>query len=215
MPHRLGPLLLPDCLLPALLYPRRRTASANSTATPRQSVPLRFLPPGSSSSPMCHAGAHRRAQIILPRRRWWRLSDSVCQGQVVMSCQASRLAPHARFYARTHYRIPVRKEDGRGEQPNHQPGVGGVVASRRATVPSAVAAFTICATRFAPRWQKPEFPEATMLDIMGHMSTAMLRRYSHIRQAAKVEAIEALEARSAFSVRAPKESPKVGEKPAS
>jgi hypothetical protein len=54
-----------------------------------------------------------------------------------------------------------------------------------------------------------------MLDIMGHMSTAMLRRYSHIRQAAKVEAIEALEARSAFSVRAPKESPKVGEKPAS
>ncbi|MBK5294114.1 MAG: tyrosine-type recombinase/integrase [Acidobacteriia bacterium] len=24
-------------------------------------------------------------------------------------------------------------------------------------------------------------PESTMLDIMGHMSTAMLRRYSHIR----------------------------------
>jgi integrase len=58
-------------------------------------------------------------------------------------------------------------------------------------------------------------PEATMLDIMGHMSTAMLRRYSHIRQAAKVEAIEALEARSAFSVGVPKESPKVSEKQAS
>lgn len=46
-----------------------------------------------------------------------------------------------------------------------------------------------------------------MLDIMGHMSTAMLRRYSHIRQAAKVEAVQALEARSAFSAEVPKESP--------
>jgi hypothetical protein len=52
-------------------------------------------------------------------------------------------------------------------------------------------------------------PEATMLDIMGHMSAAMLRRYSHIRKAAKIEAIEAVEARSAFSVVVPKESPKV------
>jgi len=48
-----------------------------------------------------------------------------------------------------------------------------------------------------------------MLDIMGHMGTAMLRRYSHIRQAAKVEAIQALEARSMFSLAVPKESPKV------
>lgn len=39
-----------------------------------------------------------------------------------------------------------------------------------------------------------------MLDIMGHMSTAMLRRYSHVRQAAKVEAIEALGARSVFPI---------------
>ncbi len=36
-------------------------------------------------------------------------------------------------------------------------------------------------------------PDSTMLDIMGHMSTSMLRRYSHIRQAAKREAIEAVE----------------------
>jgi integrase len=39
-------------------------------------------------------------------------------------------------------------------------------------------------------------PESTMLDIMGHMSTAMLRRYSHIRQVAKREAIEAIEKNS-------------------
>ncbi len=58
-------------------------------------------------------------------------------------------------------------------------------------------------------------PEATMLDIMGHMSTAMLRRYSHIRQAAKIEAMQALEARSAFSLTVPKESPKVSQKQAS
>lgn len=51
-------------------------------------------------------------------------------------------------------------------------------------------------------------PEATMLDIMGHMSTAMLRRYSHIRKAAKVEAMQAIEARSAFSIGVPKDSPK-------
>jgi integrase len=55
-------------------------------------------------------------------------------------------------------------------------------------------------------------PESTMLDIMGHMSTAMLRRYSHIRQAAKRDAMNAVELRSAlaFSVGVPKDSPKVG-----
>jgi hypothetical protein len=35
-----------------------------------------------------------------------------------------------------------------------------------------------------------------MLDIMGHVSTAMLRRYSHIRAKARREAIEAIESRS-------------------
>ncbi|MFN0166717.1 MAG: tyrosine-type recombinase/integrase [Bryobacteraceae bacterium] len=35
-------------------------------------------------------------------------------------------------------------------------------------------------------------PESTMLSLMGHMSRAMLERYSHIRMAAKREAVEAL-----------------------
>jgi hypothetical protein len=35
-------------------------------------------------------------------------------------------------------------------------------------------------------------PESTMLAIMGHMSRAMLERYSHIRMAAKREAVQAL-----------------------
>jgi integrase len=39
-------------------------------------------------------------------------------------------------------------------------------------------------------------PESTMLAIMGHMSRKMLERYSHIRMAAKREAVEALALRS-------------------
>ena len=35
-------------------------------------------------------------------------------------------------------------------------------------------------------------PESTMLALMGRMSRAMLERYSHIRMAAKREAVEAL-----------------------
>ena len=35
-------------------------------------------------------------------------------------------------------------------------------------------------------------PESTRLAIMGHMSRAMLERYSHIRMAAKREAVEFL-----------------------
>jgi len=35
-------------------------------------------------------------------------------------------------------------------------------------------------------------PESTMLALMGHMSRAMLERYSHIRIAAKREAVEAI-----------------------
>ena len=56
-------------------------------------------------------------------------------------------------------------------------------------------------------------PEAAMLDIMGHMSAKMLRRYSHIRQAAKIEATQAVEERSAFRVKPAKASAKVGENP--
>jgi integrase len=37
-------------------------------------------------------------------------------------------------------------------------------------------------------------PESTMLSLIGHMSRAMLERYSHIRMAAKREAVEALSA---------------------
>jgi integrase len=38
-------------------------------------------------------------------------------------------------------------------------------------------------------------PESTMLSLMGHMSRAMLERYSHIRMAAKREAVESLSMR--------------------
>jgi integrase len=58
-------------------------------------------------------------------------------------------------------------------------------------------------------------PESTMLAIMGHMSRAMLERYSHIRMAAKRDAVKALELPKTGprlvqnSVGVPKESPKV------
>ena len=35
-------------------------------------------------------------------------------------------------------------------------------------------------------------PETTMLALMGHTSRAMLERYSHVRMAAKRQAVEAL-----------------------
>jgi integrase len=56
-------------------------------------------------------------------------------------------------------------------------------------------------------------PESTMLAIMGHMSRAMLERYSHIRMKAKREAVEALSL-TPKSNGVPKESPKVEQKPA-
>jgi hypothetical protein len=52
-------------------------------------------------------------------------------------------------------------------------------------------------------------PEPTMLAIMGHMSRAMLERYSHIRRAAKVDAMAAVEARSALLGGVLQEVPKV------
>jgi hypothetical protein len=36
-------------------------------------------------------------------------------------------------------------------------------------------------------------PESTMLALMGHMSRAMLERYSHFRMKAKREAVKSLE----------------------
>ena len=49
-----------------------------------------------------------------------------------------------------------------------------------------------------------------MLDMMGHMGTAMLRRYSHIRAQARRDAIDALESRQ-LSNAVPKVSPTVSE----
>lgn len=52
-------------------------------------------------------------------------------------------------------------------------------------------------------------PESTMLALMGHMSRAMLERYSHIRMAAKRQAVEALTAgpRERVSDDAPTKAP--------
>ena len=53
--------------------------------------------------------------------------------------------------------------------------------------------------------------ESTMLSLMGHMSRAMLDRYSHIRLAAKRDAVEALNLtpKPPPSSEITKESPKV------
>jgi hypothetical protein len=48
-----------------------------------------------------------------------------------------------------------------------------------------------------------------MLDMMGHISPAMLKRYSHIRAKARREAIAAIEDGVLFGVR--QESPKVND----
>lgn len=45
---------------------------------------------------------------------------------------------------------------------------------------------------FCTRLAEAGVPESTMLALMGHMSRAMLERYSHIRMAAKREALEAI-----------------------
>jgi hypothetical protein len=51
-------------------------------------------------------------------------------------------------------------------------------------------------------------PQSTMLGIMGHVSAAMLRRYSHIRAQARRDAIDAVELRQ-FPIGVPKDFPKV------
>jgi integrase len=56
-------------------------------------------------------------------------------------------------------------------------------------------------------------PESTMLALVGHMSRAMLERYSHIRMAAKREAVEALALPKAVNaIGVPQDSPKVSRK---
>jgi integrase len=47
----------------------------------------------------------------------------------------------------------------------------------------------------ATKMAEAGIPESTMLSLMGHMSRAMLERYSHIRMAAKREAVESLSVR--------------------
>jgi integrase len=56
-------------------------------------------------------------------------------------------------------------------------------------------------------------PESTMMALAGHMSRAMLERYSHIRMAAKREAVESLALPKAVNANGvPKENPKVSRK---
>jgi integrase len=45
----------------------------------------------------------------------------------------------------------------------------------------------------ATKMAEADVPESTMLAIMGHMSRAMLEKYSHIRMAAKRKAVKSLE----------------------
>jgi integrase len=63
---------------------------------------------------------------------------------------------------------------------------------------------------FCTKLAEADVPESTMLDIMGHMSAAMLRRYSHIRAKARRDAIDAVELRQS-SLGVPKVSPKVSD----
>lgn len=44
----------------------------------------------------------------------------------------------------------------------------------------------------ATKIAEADIPESTMLALKGHMSRAMLERYSHVRMAAKRDAVEAL-----------------------
>lgn len=46
-------------------------------------------------------------------------------------------------------------------------------------------------------------PESTMLALMGHMSRAMMERFSHIRLAAKQEAVAALPPLRGLRIQAP------------
>jgi integrase len=60
---------------------------------------------------------------------------------------------------------------------------------------------------FCTKLAEAGVPESTMLDMMGHVSPVMLRRYSHIRAKARSEAIAALESGVSFGV--PTKSPTI------
>jgi hypothetical protein len=59
-----------------------------------------------------------------------------------------------------------------------------------------------------PRLVEAKAAESVMLDIMGHVSPAMLKRYSHIRPRAREEAIAAMEERENLKAHV-EDSPKV------
>jgi integrase len=62
---------------------------------------------------------------------------------------------------------------------------------------------------FCTKLAEAGVPESTMLDMMGHVSAAMLRRYSHIRAQARRDAIAALEGGILFGV--PTNSPTISD----
>ena len=62
---------------------------------------------------------------------------------------------------------------------------------------------------FCTKLAEAGVPESTMLDMMGHVSPAMLRRYSHIRAKSRREAIAAIEGRTVYGV--PTVSPTVSD----
>jgi integrase len=62
---------------------------------------------------------------------------------------------------------------------------------------------------FCTKLAEAGVPESTMLDMMGHVSSVMLRRYSHIRAKARREAITALESGISFGV--PTKSPTIAD----
>jgi site-specific recombinase XerD len=64
---------------------------------------------------------------------------------------------------------------------------------------------------FCTKLAEAGVPERTMLDMMGHVSSAMLRRYSHIRAQARRDAISALEGKGSY-IGVLQESPKVNGK---
>jgi integrase len=67
---------------------------------------------------------------------------------------------------------------------------------------------------FCTKLAEAGIPEQVMFDIMGQVSQAMLKRYSHIRLEARRRAIEALERAGAeVSVGVPKEIPKCARPP--
>ena len=62
---------------------------------------------------------------------------------------------------------------------------------------------------FCTKLAEAGIPEQVMLDLLGHVSQAMMKRWSHIRLEARRRAIEALERAGAeISVGYPKKFPK-------